>query len=367
LAGSFWFAAANARNSLDVDVKRRLRLLGGILLLLGGGMVLLFGLPRIGGGPSSGFDFEEYPVLMPGDDGFPSVASHYPIRAIERFGIGQPGGRPLLLQVADYQDDQGDQGDPRRAIVFLPASPESGIPENRVESALNRLRWQAWLDAAQAIDRHVGDDALFVSWWDNAQRIHFLTGKRSWLQMPAAELFDADYRDFWRRASGGFSENSEPLRRLADWLTMDADKALASISQTLGTGKDVYLLASTDDLARMSEIGKLSGRPLPFETRLFQTGGNIHNLIARVKRWAREKGSGSYLVQRLPGVGVRTWRIAGPAGEKMLIARLLPFTSSLSDSLPNGLDLVHRSDWGGYLSIFRWRASESVQQPKEIE
>ena len=335
-----------------------LRLLGGILLLLGGGMVLLFGLPEIGGGPSSGFDFEEYPVLKPGDDGFPSVESRYPLRVVERFGISRRGGRLSLLHVADYRDEQGDS---RRAVVFLPESPESAIPGSGVESALNRLRWQAWLDAAQAIDRHVGDDALFISWWDNAQRIHLLTGKNSWVESPAAELFAADHRDFWRRVSGGFIENPEPLRRLVEWLTMDAEQALASISQIFGKGQAIYLLATTDDLARISEIGKLSGRPLPFETRVFRAGDNIHNLITRVKRWAREKGSGSYLVQRLPGVGVRAWRITDPAGEKMLFARLLPFTSSLSNHLPDGLDLVYRSDWGGYLSIYRWRLSESVQ------
>jgi len=327
-------------------------------------MVLLFGFPEIGGGPPSRFGFEEYPVLTPGDDGFPSVESHYSIRAVERFGIMRPGRRPLLLHVAAYRDEQGDS---HRAVVFLPESPESGVPENGVDSALNRLRWQAWLDAAQAIDRRVGDDALFISWWDNAQRIHLLTGRKSWVRSPAAELFDADHRDFWRRVSGDFVENPEPLRRLAEWLTMGAEEALASISQTLGKGQGVYLLASTDDLARISEISKLSGRPLPFETRIFQTGGNIHNLIARVKRWAREKGSSSYLVQRLPGVGVRAWRITAPAGEKMLIARLLPFTSSLSNHLPDGLDLVYRSEWGGFLSIYRWRPSESVQQSRGTE
>lgn len=321
-------------------------------------MALLFGFPEIGRGPPSGFGFEEHPTLKPGDDGFPSFESHYPIQALERFGIRRPGRRSLLLHVAVYRDEQGDS---HRAVVFLPESLESGASENGVDSTLNRLRWEAWLDAGQAIDRHVSDDALFVTWWDNAQRIHLLTGKKTWAKSPAAELFDADHRGFWHRVSGGFVENPEPLRRLAEWLMMDAEEALASISQTLGKGQEVYLLASTDDLARISEIGTLSGRPLPFETRLFQTGGNIHNLIARVKRWAREKGSGSYLVQRLPGVGVRAWRMTDPAGEKTLLARLLPFTSSLSDSLPNGLALVHHSDWGGYLSIYRWRPSESVQ------
>jgi len=343
-------------------VKHRLRLLGGIMLLLAGGMVLLFGLPEIGGRSPSGFDFEEYPALMPGNDNFPSVESRYPIQAVERFGIGRPGGRPLLLQVAVYRDEQADT---HRAIVFLPDRPDSGAQQNGVAPDLNRRRWQAWLDAAQAIDRHVDDDALFVTWWDNAQRVHLLTGKKSWIQSPAAELFAADHRDFWRRVSGGFFENPELLRYLAEWLTMNTEQALASILESVGKGQEVYLLVSTDDLARISEIGKLSGRPLPFETRVFRMDGNIHNLIARVKQWASEKGSGSYLVQRLPGVGVRAWRITTPAGEKMLIARLLPFTSSLSDSLPAGLDLVYRSEWGGYLSIYRWHPSESFQQATE--
>ena len=50
---------------------------------------------------------------------------------------------------------------------------------------------------------------------------------------------------------------------------------------------------------RLLEIRALSGKATPFETRVFRSDKNIHSLISTVKRWAREKGNGSYLVQHL--------------------------------------------------------------------
>jgi hydroxylamine oxidation protein HaoB len=108
-----------------------------------------------------------------------------------------------------------------------------------------------------------------------------------------------------------------------------------------------------DDLARLSEIEALSGVSLPFEARFFPGEANIHTQIAAVKRWAGEKGSGSYLIHPLPGGGIRAWRITAEEGEKTLLARLLPFVSSVGRT-PAQLQLVYQSEQGAYLSIFKW-------------
>ncbi|MGH8552939.1 MAG: hypothetical protein ACRERS_06545 [Methylococcales bacterium] len=86
---------------------------------------------------------------------------------------------------------------------------------------------------------------------------------------------------------------------------------------------------------------------------MFPVEENIHRLISEVKRWARDKGTGSYLVQHLGSFGVRVWRIATSEGESALLARLLPFTSSLAKPLEN-VELVHRTARSAYLSIYRF-------------
>jgi hydroxylamine oxidation protein HaoB len=116
----------------------------------------------------------------------------------------------------------------------------------------------------------------------------------------------------------------------------------------------VYWLACLDDLARLSEIEALGGAKLPFEARVFPAADNIHGQIAEARRWAGEAGPGAYLAQQLPGGGARVWRITREAGTKTLLARLLPFTSSLAQPLAK-LSLVYQSSWGGYLSVYQWQ------------
>jgi hydroxylamine oxidation protein HaoB len=59
-------------------------------------------------------------------------------------------------------------------------------------------------------------------------------------------------------------------------------------------------------------------------------------------------------VQALPNGGTRAWRITREEGTKTLLARLLPFTTSLAKPLDK-LSLVYQSPWGGYLSVYEWR------------
>lgn len=209
-----------------------------------------------------------------------------------------------------------------------------------------------------ALRYHISDNRLFITWWDNAQRIDLLSGAKTWVDAPLREAFDRSHQDFWEHAGGGFGKQPESLKQLANWLLSDADHALRTIETTLDRSRDLFIVVTIDDLARLPEMRAVSGKPVPFETTVFPTDQDIHRLIARVKRWAREKGTGSYLVQHLAGSGVRVWRITTPAGERTLLARLLPFTSSLANPLA-GLDLIHRSDWSAFLSIYRMDFSRS--------
>lgn len=336
--------------ALPLRIRYWTALSAGIVLLLLGGTVLFFGLPDFGKAPK-GLNYEKLSELKAGDAGFPIIESHFPADKIERFALRRQDQTLLTLYAARYKDDQDR---PQSALIYLPDD-KKDLPGQHPPLDRQRLRHDLWQKAAGAIEEHAGKDALLVSWWDNAQRLHFLTGAHVWLKAPVAEAFtDPGQEDFWRKISGGFAPDNTALSRLARWLTMDAEEALVEMADALPKGQKVYFVICLDDLARLSEIENLSGASMPFEMRLFPAADNIHTLIGQVKSWAQEKGNGSYLVQQLPGHGARAWRILEPSAQNTLLARLLPFTHSLARPL-EGMKLVYQSTWGGYLSVFQWQ------------
>lgn len=319
-------------------------LVGGAFILAGAAW-MAFG-PQVFSGKSGApqedaIEYVKLAEVEKGEAGFPQIAGRFPVERVERYRVGREGGG-VELSVARYRDGQGRAG---TAILFPPAGGQTdGSPRNDL-----------WQDAAQAAVDHTPDNALFVSWWDNAQRFRFLSGRDVWLDAPEAGAFaDRAQRQFWERAGGGMGESGGKLAQLARWLSMDADAALREMTQVFPQDRPVYFLICLDDLARIGEIAALSGARLPFEGRIFPRADNIHAQIAEVKRWAAEKTPNAYLVQQLPGGGARSWRIAEPEGGNTLLARLLPFSTSLERPLP-GMTLVYQSGWGGYLSAYQWR------------
>lgn len=321
------------------------RTLGAPLLLIGGSALLVSGILGLTHKPDVRFNYHTVSELAPGVPGFPEIKSHFPIQKVDRVSVTYMDERQMVVDVAHYQDSGGHS---RQALVFL----ASGLTQ-KLPSALdlNQMRWQAWLDASQSIG-DISADKTVISWWDNAQRIHLLSGNNTWVNAPVSEAFEHQQQEFWKHVSGGFQKHSEPSQQLANWLLMDAEQALEDIKKTIQIPHALYFLVCIDDLARLSEMRALSGKAVPFETRVFRSDNNIHSLISSVKRWAREKSNGSYLVQHLPGLSVRVWRITSAEGEKTLLARLLPFTSSLEKPLQN-LELIHRSEWSGFVSIYQ--------------
>lgn len=315
--------------------------LSGGLVILAGLWVMLFGLPEL---PKPAFEVQQFASLKPGQAGFPQLHSVFPANTLDRYRIGREGAG-VELTVANFQNPQGK---PESAIVYLPTDPA----QPKAESGLRHDLWQS---TAEAILKHTADNALFLSWWDDGQRLAFLTGRTAWIKQPVASAYpESKQRDFWQKAGGGFDRDETRLKQLARWLSMDADAALAEMAQSIPKDQPAYWLACLDDLARLSEIEALSGVRLPFEARIFPQADNIHGQIAEVRRWAEETGVSSYLVQQLPGGGARVWRITTEAGTKTLLARLLPFTTSLAHPLEN-LNLVYQSAWGGYLSVYEWK------------
>ncbi len=327
------------------NAKRLLILLqsvSGIALILAGVLLMVFGPPEFS---RTAIRYEKLAELNSGEAGFPDLGGHFPAERLTRYRIGPKIGGGVELDVAHYRDGQGK---PASALAYPPALAPA-------QQGSGPIRHELWEATAKAILSHTGEDALFVSWWDDAQRIRFLTGRDSWIDAPVAKAFpDEKERKFWQQVGGGFSSDDSRLKQLARWLSMDADLALAEMDKLTPKNQPIYFLTCLDDLARLGEIKALSGVKMPFEARDFPQMAIIHNQIAEVKRWVGENGSASYLVQQLPTGGVRAWRITNEVGIKTLFARLLPFTSSLANPLSNQ-SLVYQTGWGGYLSVYQWQ------------
>jgi len=100
----------------------------------------------------------------------------------------------------------------------------------------------------------------------------------------------------------------------------------------------------------------VSGNTLPRGIAIIaipELTGAHHGDIALIKQWANEEGDGNYLVQK-EGLNYHLWGTPKLSGseKKSLIVRLLPFVDSLK-KLPEGVQLVYQSNWGGYLSIYK--------------
>lgn len=274
-----------------------------------------------------------------GDLGFPS---HFPAERLTSYRLGVAQGLDVPLSVIEYRNEDGRIEN----VTLYPHSKESSSVD------VSNPRMSLWSNVAQAISTHASSNALYLTWWDNAQRIHFLTGEATWPRLPAAEsLSNLPWSDFWKRAAGGISEDPEPARKLAHWLTMDAELALQAIRADKTLSKNIYLLTCVDDLARLGEIERLAGVSIPLEVRYFPAGEDLHAQIKEVRRWASETSEGAnYLVQPVVGGGVRAWRVTRSEGSNLLLTRLLPFSKSLENPL-EGVRLVYQSHWGAYISI----------------
>ena len=317
----------------------------GALFILAGGLLLLFGWPKVF--DRSALRFERVAELTPGDTGFPDLMGHFKADRLITYQLHQGDSPSLPLQMAEYRDDHGKMA---TAIMY----PTVGGAKSALSSQPNALRAKLWGEAAQAIQQHSDAKGLFLTWWDNAQRIRFLTGHDSWADLPAADAYsDSAQKNLWEQAGGGFEPEGRKLKQLARWLTMDADQALVEIAAVVPTQRPIYFLICLDDLARLTEIETLSGKRLPFELNVFPASDNLHAQIASVRRWANQKPPGSYLVQKLSSGDVRAWRISSEEGAKSLLARLLPFTTSIGKPMEK-MSLVYQSEWGGYLSIYQW-------------
>lgn len=288
--------------------------------------------------------------------------SFFNINSIETYHISLEENASHDLSVATYTDEQGKD---KKAIIYLPdadADADATDDESTVEKAKkafssadksSHYRYEKWLGTSEAIKKYTNEQSLFVSYWDNAQKIHLFTGRETWITGPDKNAYSSPAEQaLWESVAGGFNTDGK-LSKFSQYLIQDMDTAIAELKKELSEERETYILVSNDDLAHVQEMAALTGQGLPLETKLFPVAAELHNSISKVKEWAKEgDGTGSYLVQPMSEKFNRVWRVTDKTFEESLLVRLLPFSSSLDKSFDK-TKLVYQSDWGAYLSIYQ--------------
>lgn len=270
----------------------------------------------------------------------------FTVGSVDNYTIQRNGKDAFSLLLAHYKDELNQE---RRALLYPKSKQETVVLTSPTD-----IRQSIWDEAAAAIKQNTTNDARILSWWDDGQRIHFLSGRETWISRPSEATFKTPV---WQQLQDHFlladEEQKSRLSQMARWLTMDSDKALAEIRQTLGSAQPIYLLVTNDLLLRQGELADYGATPLTFTSTTFSAHENLHGDIAKIREWAGDNGEGNYLVQK-EGSGYRVWTTPKEADsvKRSLLVRLLPFVDSLKQ-LPNGVQLVYQSHWGGYLSIYR--------------
>lgn len=201
-----------------------------------------------------------------------------------------------------------------------------------------------------AIREHVPQDAVVLAWWDFSRAIRLVSGR-------AAPLDDAQARGLLLPASWSASAAPERARwgagapassvdvftRFIDAL-LDSDEARAAESlKKLADGKPAYLAVRISDIWRLAAV-----RPqkLSIAYKDFAATSVSHGLIKSAQQWMRDQNiDGGFAVEPMGGA-TRLHYLQRKVDGDRLIARLLPFSTSLSAPLRR-LSLVyqHKGWW----------------------
>ncbi len=283
-----------------------------------GGALILWGSALLWSAFRADWQIARTPLAVP-----EGLKSFYPALEFKRLEARETKANKRLIQHLVHYQDAG--GTLRQALLPEPGS----------------AKWRAWMELSEVL-RDLEPNALVITWWDNSQRVDFLSGRKVFVLKPPEEAFAPRERKLWEVLSGGFAD-SEKLAQLAKWWVKESSQALAELAALAPV--PAYLLVSSDDLAHLDEIERLAGKKLPLEAKLFPQSANFHTQIAQVKRWSQGK---SYLPQKVPG-GVVAWRLTEEPAPFLLY--LLLFTPLLKEAqLP--LTQIYHSP-GGYLRLYR--------------
>ncbi len=201
-----------------------------------------------------------------------------------------------------------------------------------------------------AIREHVPQDAVVLAWWDLSREIRLVAGREAPLDdaeargllLPAAwSAAGAIERTRW--GAGVPTSSANGFTRFIDAL-LDSDEARASETlKKLADGKHAYVAVSISDVWMLAAA---KPQQLSIAYKDFAATGVSHGLIKSAQQWMRDqKIEGGFAVEPIGGA-TRLHYFQRKSDGDRLIARLLPFSTSLP-APPTRLSLVyqHKGWW----------------------
>ncbi|MCX7898941.1 MAG: hydroxylamine oxidation protein HaoB [Methylocystis sp.] len=206
-----------------------------------------------------------------------------------------------------------------------------------------------------AIREHVPAEAVVFAWWDLSRAIRLAAQRDAPLDdargrgllMPAAWKNTAA-QESARWGAGADAASSETFSRYVDALLMDEARGAEAL-KALARDKPAFIVAHISDIWKLA-----AARPekIFVAYKDFPSSGASHGLIKSAQQFLRdEKIEGGYAVEPM-GSATRLHYLPRRSDGDALIARLLPFSTSLA-APPTKLSLTyqHKGWWV-------WRADE---------
>jgi hydroxylamine oxidation protein HaoB len=209
------------------------------------------------------------------------------------------------------------------------------------------------LKVLAAIREHVPSEAVVLSWWDFSRLIRSVAGRQAPLDDPLARglLTPAAWRSNGDHVSkqeqslwgaGVAMADGEVFARFIDALLFDEARGAAALAEIAG-GKPAYLAV------RLSDIWKAAAAHpdrLSIAYKDFPGASGAHGVMKAASQWMQEQRfEGGYAVEPI-GAATRLHYLSRKSDSELLIARLLPFSTSNPLRLER-FDLVyqHKDYW----------------------
>jgi hydroxylamine oxidation protein HaoB len=211
-------------------------------------------------------------------------------------------------------------------------------------------------DAAKvlaAIREHVPSEAVVLSWWDFSRLIRSVAGRQAPLDdplargllAPAAWRSSGDHvseqqRSLW--GAGVPNNDGEGFAKFIHALLLDEAHGAAALAEIAG-GKPAYLAVRLSDIWKAAAVHP---DRVSIAYKDFPGASGAHGVMKAASQWMQErKIEGGYAVEPI-GAAIRLHYLPRKSDSELLIARLLPFSTSNPMRLER-FDLVyqHKDYW----------------------
>ena len=229
---------------------------------------------------------------------------------------------------------------------------------------------------ATAINKHAGQDARILAWWDTSRQIKLLAARDTLFSAHLGEplILPAPwqtYSDSIRQHEDQFwgapasAEEQRNFQRFADALIAEPAtgarllRELAGMPDAAspdGAAREAYVVIHVTDLYKLGLM-----RPEQFDIayKSFPMEGNMHGMIGYLKKWMQENNFETYTLQSLSDSMVRGYFLRDARSSNTLLAQMLPFTNSMPLDL-TVLQLIYQQ--GGYW-VYKIPATPVMAQP----